>query len=293
MASRTTESPIAELQRQRRRHHRRRMHADNNYQRTIAHFSTFHIILGLFSAMFQMLQFTNQTIFSSTQYGLWCGFFFVMTGTVCLLLNKSRTAYGLMAMIIFGLISLAMALSLSSVSWIGMKAASYCEYIRDECEANRTEPIVNSTLWSESYDFSINEWAVKLSDSSDVEPTPDVPDITPELCDDILNNYICGYSIGLGKTMHSLLMLTGMMASMTSFVLATVTCSGAKRTNVPPRNELDSRLSIIVYGGATNGRPISPWEFPPPSKEPLPSDQFPDEPPPVYEQYELDSSSYL
>jgi len=292
--------PPPERQRQNRRRHPQRVNRHNNgYYKSLLHFSTFHIVLGIFGVFFQMVQFTNQTILSSAESGLWCGLFFVVTGAACLLLYKLRTTYSLLTMITFSLVSLFMALTLSSVSWIGMEAISYCEYVWEECVANRTDPTPNATIVSTPYGLPIKQWAFQLGDSSGLIPTQIDPDITSEICDEIEFEFLCGYSISLGKTMHSLLMLVGLLASTTSFVLVTVSCSGAKQNDMLWQTERVSRLSIVFRdgsnegGGTVHGRPITPWEFPPPAKDPLPLDQYPDEPPPLYVQYEDDITSNL
>jgi len=287
----TTSINSVDVQNQRRRERRRRMRREKAHRRSLLHFSTFHIVLGVCSAVFQMIHFTNQTILSSAESGLWCGLVFISTGLACVMLNKSRTTYSLLTMVAFSLLSLFMALTLSSVSWIGMNASSYCQYVWDQCEANRTQ--TNGTLLPDvPFRLPIMKWAFELS--SEGSATID-PDITSELCDDIEYHYLCGFNIGLGKTMHSLLMLVGLVSSMTSFILVTVSCTGATRNNAARESGRISQLSSSssVGRGVLGGRPITPWEFPPPSKEPLPFDQYPNEPPPVYEQYEHDIVSHL
>ena len=104
-----------------------------------------------------------------------------------------------------------------------------------------------------------------------------------------------GFNILLGKTMHSLLVLTGVLASTTSFILATITCGGARHDFYTP-DERRTRLSVIFDHNADDAaiaRPITPWEYPPPSKEPLSFAEFPSDPPPLYQERESDISSNL
>ena len=95
-------------------------------------------------------------------------------------------------MITFSLVSLFMALTLSSVSWIGMEALSYCEYVWEECVANRTDPTPNATIVSTPYGLPIKQWAFQLRDSSGLIPTQIDPDITSEICDEIEFEFLCG-----------------------------------------------------------------------------------------------------
>ena len=108
--------------------------------------------------------------------------------TFCLSSPPPPLSGSLLTMVAFSLLSLFMALTLSSVSWIGMNASSYCQYVWDQCEANRTQ--TNGTVLPDvPFRLPIMKWAFELS--SEGSATID-PDITSELCDDIEYHYLCG-----------------------------------------------------------------------------------------------------
>jgi len=278
--------------RRRTRRHQSRRDTTKAYKKSVTQFSATHIVVGFISVIFQMVQFTNQTILSDAQPGLWCGVFFVLTGSVCLLLFQSRSIHSILGMVSFCLVSLFMALTLSSMSWIGMEATSYCEYMWDYCfSSNRSLPL-NITDGTPSH-FATMQWAFRFSGKILLSNSTD-DNNDAEICDE-LANHKCGFNILLGKTMHSLLVLTGVLASTTSFILATITCGGARHDFYTP-DERRTRLSVIFDHNADDAaiaRPITPWEYPPPSKEPLSFAEFPSDPPPLYQERESDISSNL
>lgn len=112
---------------------------------------------------------------------------------------------------------------------------------------------------------------------------------------------VLGWDIGLGRTLHLLLLLAGVIAATTSFVLSTLACSRPNRDAQRGRPRLSSIFAISSGEHlATGGRPITAWEFPPPTKDvelattPGIEEQYPDEPPPPYiEQDNTELQSYL
>ena len=101
----------------------------------------------------------------------------------------------------------------------------------------------------------------------------------------------------MGRTLHLLLLLAGVIGATTSFVLATLACSRPTREE-GGRPRLSSIFAISgsdhVPGG---GRPITAWEFPPPTKDVQlatstgAESEYPNEPPPPYVEQENDELS--
>lgn len=88
-----------------------------------------------------------------------------------------------------------------------------------------------------------------------------------------------------------MLMLCGVVGATISFVLATLACS--RPNGDEARAHYPSIYTVHNGPDVTAGvRPITAWEFPPPSKEPLPGDTFdPQEPPPPYEEHVSDENT--
>lgn len=90
-------------------------------------------------------------------------------------------------------------------------------------------------------------------------------------------------------------MLAGVIGATTSFVLSTLACS---RPNSETERNRPRLSSIFAISGndhlPTGGRPITAWEFPPPTKDvelattPGIEEQYPDEPPPPYVEQDND-----
>ena len=79
-----------------------------------------------------------------------------------------------------------------------------------------------------------------------------------------------------------LLMILAMIAAMQSFALASM----VSISPADPHLEQERPSVFLVAAGdrVMPGRPISPWEFPPPVKQlPPPPDDDQDDPPPPYE----------
>ncbi|XP_046639920.1 uncharacterized protein LOC124321055 [Daphnia pulicaria] len=295
--------------RHRHPHHRRRRHGvrsgDLRFEKTLLHFSAAHILLGIVCVLLQMVQFTNHSILSEAQPGLWCGTFFVITGSVCLGLAKTKGLYSTVTMLCFCLVSLFMALTLASLSWLGSQAALCCEdFWEYNCEDDDGLPTFNitkttSTMTTAS-EFQTTTPFVQLTSSTEnttnscYGPIENGPS-----CENIKHGY-CGYDIQLGRTLHLLLLVSGVIGATTSFVLSTLACSRPNRESAGIRPRLSS---IFVVGGdnlPTGGRPITAWEFPPPTKDtelantPGIEEQYPDEPPPPYvEQDNADLQCHL
>lgn len=293
--------------RHRHSHHRRRhgvRSGDLRFEKTLLHFSAAHILLGIVCVLLQMVQFTNHSILSEAQPGLWCGTFFVITGSVCLGLAKTKGLYSTVTMLCFCLVSLFMALTLASLSWLGSQAALCCEdFWEYNCDDYINLPSFNNTkttTMTTASEFQTTTPFVQLTSStgnttnSCYEPIENGPS-----CENIRHGY-CGYDIQLGRTLHLLLLVSGVIGATTSFVLSTLACSRPNREASGIRPRLSS---IFVVGGdhlPTGGRPITAWEFPPPTKDtelantPGIEEQYPDEPPPPYvEQDNADLQCHL
>lgn len=82
------------------------------YEKALLHFGAAHILLGIVCillqvcsahtsellnliALTQMVQFTNHSILSESQPGLWCGTVFAITGSVCIALARTTGVYRL------------------------------------------------------------------------------------------------------------------------------------------------------------------------------------------------------
>nr|CAH0105882.1 unnamed protein product [Daphnia galeata] len=308
-----TDIPSPSRQRHRHRHrhhHHRRRHGvrsgDIRYEKTLLHFSAAHILLGIICVLLQMVQFTNHSILSEAQPGLWCGTFFVITGSVCLGLAKTKGLYSTVTMLCFCLVSLFMALTLASLSWLGSQAAVCCQDYWDyncEDDNNNSLPSFNYTKSTTTTTLSGLQTTTQM-----VQLTSSMANTTDSCygsiengpsCENIKHGY-CGYDIGLGRTLHLLLLFAGVIGATTSFVLSTLACSRPNREVTRSRPRLSS---IFVVGGdhiPTGGRPITAWEFPPPTKDaelastPGIEEKYPDEPPPPYiEQDNADLQSHL
>ncbi|KAK4017419.1 uncharacterized protein LOC116924932 [Daphnia magna] len=294
--------------RRHRRHRRQRRHHRNyhgvrsgqvRYEKTLLHFSAAHILLGIVCVLLQMVQFTNHSILSEAQPGLWCGTFFVITGSVCLGLTKTKGLYSTVTMLCFCLVSLFMALTLASLSWFGAEAAACCQDYWDyNCETvGSVPPILNSTRYPAFATADEHQTTIGLVTftSSAVNSTNSCYGTIENgpSCENVKRGY-CGYDIGLGRTLHLLLLLAGVIGATTSFVLSTLACSRPNREAERSRPRLSS---IFVIGGdhlPTGGRPITAWEFPPPVKDhdlarsAGVEEQYPEEPPPPYVEQDND-----
>lgn len=229
--------------------------------------------------------------------------------------------FSTIAMLCFCLVSLFMSLTLASLSWFGAEAASCCQdYWNYNCIESNTKPpsYINRTTTTTTTEPATVFWSTTTNTNSTVntcygpiENGPSCQDIKYGYCGikikmiffirfriPDVNFSLTGYDIGLGRTLHLLLLVAGVIGATTSFVLSTLACSRPNNPSASGRNR--PRLSsIFAISGSGDqmpsgncNRPITAWEYPPPNKDVELAatagieEQYPDEPPPPYEEQE-------